>query len=112
MVPGRLVDKTGQVYIMAKEVTRCGAIPMYGLWRSCAIIRRRAGIAQLVEHLTCNQGVTSSILVAGTNIIKHLGHSFGWPKCISGLRVLNVYSVSRFGTHGTLTIHNKFQHQK
>ena len=26
-----------------------------------------AGIAQLVEHLTCNQGVPSSTLGAGTN---------------------------------------------
>ena len=26
-----------------------------------------AGVAQLVEHLTCNQGVASSIPAAGTN---------------------------------------------
>jgi hypothetical protein len=29
-------------------------------------ITHRAGLAQLVEHLICNQGVTSSNLVAGT----------------------------------------------
>ena len=28
-----------------------------------------AGVAQLVEHLTCNQGVASSIPAAGTNIL-------------------------------------------
>ena len=28
-----------------------------------------AGVAQLVEHLTCNQGVASSNPAAGTNII-------------------------------------------
>jgi hypothetical protein len=28
-----------------------------------------AGLAQLVEHLICNQGVTSSNLVAGTIIM-------------------------------------------
>ena len=28
-----------------------------------------AGIAQLVEHLTCNQGVASSIPAAGTKIL-------------------------------------------
>ena len=27
-----------------------------------------AGVAQLVEHLTCNQGVASSIPAAGTNL--------------------------------------------
>ena len=31
-----------------------------------------AGIAQLVEHLTCNQGVASSIPAAGTNSKKPL----------------------------------------
>lgn len=30
----------------------------------------RAGLAQLVEHLICNQGVTSSNLVAGTIFLK------------------------------------------
>ena len=29
-----------------------------------------AGVAQLVEHLTCNQGVASSIPAAGTNFKK------------------------------------------
>jgi hypothetical protein len=29
-------------------------------------VERGAGLAQLVEHLICNQGVTSSNLVAGT----------------------------------------------
>ncbi len=28
-----------------------------------------AGLAQLVEHLICNQGVTSSNLVAGTSFL-------------------------------------------
>lgn len=31
-----------------------------------------AGVAQLVEHLTCNQGVASSIPAAGTNSKKPL----------------------------------------
>ena len=31
-----------------------------------------AGVAQLVEHLTCNQGVASSIPAAGTNLKKPL----------------------------------------
>jgi hypothetical protein len=31
-----------------------------------------AGLAQLVEHLICNQGVTSSNLVAGTNLFNEL----------------------------------------
>ena len=31
-----------------------------------------AGVAQLVEHLTCNQGVASSNPAAGTNIQKRL----------------------------------------
>ena len=35
-------------------------------------MRVAAGIAQLVEHLICNQGVTSSNLVAGTNKFKGL----------------------------------------
>ncbi len=35
-----------------------------------------AGIAQLVEHLTCNQGVPSSTLGAGTKI-KQLNHECG-----------------------------------
>ncbi len=29
-----------------------------------------AGVAQLVEHLTCNQGVASSIPAAGTKLGK------------------------------------------
>ena len=32
--------------------------------------RRHAGLAQLVEHLICNQGVTSSNLVAGTIFLR------------------------------------------
>ncbi len=31
-----------------------------------------AGLAQLVEHLICNQGVTGSNPVTGTNIFKGL----------------------------------------
>jgi hypothetical protein len=39
------------------------------LWRHLtlkALLQTEAGLAQLVEHLICNQGVTSSNLVAGT----------------------------------------------
>ena len=36
--------------------------------------RLHAGLAQLVEHLICNQGVTGSNPVAGTNIINELDH--------------------------------------
>ena len=35
-------------------------------------MRSFAGVAQLVEHLTCNQGVASSIPAAGTKIDKGL----------------------------------------
>ena len=34
-----------------------------------------AGLAQLVEHLICNQGVTSSNLVAGTNLFNGLAEN-------------------------------------
>ena len=40
-------------------------------------MRARAGLAQMVEHLICNQGVTGSIPVAGTNKISHLEAIFG-----------------------------------
>ena len=36
--------------------------------RSQYLVRRSAGLAQLVEHLICNQGVTGSSPVAGTRI--------------------------------------------
>ena len=39
----------------------------------CRIVKPEAGIAQMVEHLICNQGVTGSIPVAGTNKINGLG---------------------------------------
>ena len=38
-------------------------------------MERGAGLAQLVEHLICNQGVTSSNLVAGTIFLKDLAIS-------------------------------------
>ena len=38
----------------------------------------RAEVAQLVEHLTENQGVTSSILVLGTNAAGNNG-GFSFP---------------------------------
>ena len=34
------------------------------------MITYSAGVAQLVEHLTCNQGVASSIPAAGTKLKK------------------------------------------
>ena len=37
--------------------------------------RLRAGLAQLVEHLICNQGVAGSNPAAGTNKINYLGKS-------------------------------------
>ena len=33
-----------------------------------------AGLAQLVEHLICNQGVVGSNPASGTNIFKYLTH--------------------------------------
>jgi hypothetical protein len=36
--------------------------------------KKHAGIAQLVEHLTCNQGVVGSSPIAGTTTY----HKFGW----------------------------------
>ena len=44
-----------------------------------------AGIAQLVEHLTCNQGVPSSTLGAGTSL---------------SLKVPQGISVSRYSSVG------------
>jgi hypothetical protein len=38
-----------------------------------------AGLAQLVEHVICNHGVTGSNPVAGTNEIKWLVQFFGKP---------------------------------
>jgi hypothetical protein len=35
-----------------------------------------AGLAQLVEHLICNQGVTSSNLVAGTIVLIDFSYLF------------------------------------
>ena len=37
-----------------------------------AYFRGRAGLAQLVEHLICNQGVAGSIPAAGTSNLKDL----------------------------------------
>ncbi len=36
--------------------------------------KKHAGIAQLVEHLTCNQGVVGSSPIAGTTTY----HKFSW----------------------------------
>lgn len=49
-----------------------------------------AGLAQLVEHLICNQRVASSILAAGTNKISYLGIL---KTCFSGLSGVNGASV-------------------
>ncbi len=40
-------------------------------------MRARAGLAQMVEHLICNQGVTGSIPVAGTTQLEHSSASTG-----------------------------------
>ena len=40
--------------------------------RDAAYLRDVAGLAQLVEHLICNQGVTGSSPVAGTIIFLRL----------------------------------------
>ena len=47
----------------ARQFDRCIPIAERGIKCYTAF---HAGIAQLVEHLICNQGVTSSNLVAGT----------------------------------------------
>ena len=47
---------------------------------------RAASIAQLVEHLICNQGVTGSIPVGGTKYINHLA-DFSTPVFGVGLHM-------------------------
>ena len=49
-----------------------------------------AGVAQLVEHLTCNQGVASSIPAAGTNSKKTA--SF---KAVFFLPIFSLYSYKK-----------------
>ena len=44
-----------------------------------------AGVAQLVEHLTCNQGVASSIPAAGTKLKKQPENG-----CFLRLSILNI----------------------
>ena len=47
----------------------------------------RAGLAQLVEHLICNQGVTGSTPVAGTIINQMVTGNFGVAKSGQSLLV-------------------------
>jgi hypothetical protein len=42
-------------------------------------VTKIAGLAQLVEHLICNQGVTSSNLVAGTSVFNDLARFVTLP---------------------------------
>ena len=55
-----------------------------------------AGVAQLVEHLTCNQGVASSIPAAGTNLKNRFKRSgFFLPVLLSPCIIIYIQKTAR-----------------
>ena len=69
------------------DLEQTGTIPIRYLFTkpTCSLcwaqrsryLTKVAGVAQLVEQLTCNEKVEGSIPFSGTNDFKHLGQSFG-----------------------------------
>ncbi len=66
-------------------------------------ISDRAEVAQLVEHLTENQGVTSSILVLGTSAANNIWRLFFYPP----LAPINAIIVTKRALTGS-TVLGKF----
>jgi hypothetical protein len=65
--PGHPASATCQINVEKPAQKRCNPLPFLLKALPFGHIAPKAGIAQLVEHLICNQGVTGSNPVAGTS---------------------------------------------